>query len=141
MQFSQKSQYALRAVFELTKRRGTGPIRIADIADVQDIPRRFLESILAELRRGGFVRSQRGREGGYLLAKEPADLTVAEVLTYVEGPMGPIECLCGKSSNCALHGACVFEPMWARVHEAMLSVLGKTTFADLVAEEQQRTAA
>ena len=138
MQFSQKSQYALRALFELSKRKGNGPVRIADVAKAQDIPRRFLESILSELRRGGFVASHRGREGGYTMVCEPSETTVGDILRFVEGPMGPIDCICGKSTNnCTLRGKCVFEPMWVRVREAMLGVLQETTLASLMEEEKR----
>jgi len=137
MLFSQKSQYALRAVFELARRYGTGPVRIADVADAQDVPRRFLESILSELRRGGFVTSHRGREGGYMLARPPEDISVADILRYIEGPIGPIECLTGKDpAKCTLRGCCVFEQMWRRVGSAMEDVLGETTIAKLVAEDR-----
>ncbi len=138
MQFSQKSQYALRALFELAKRKGNGPVRIADVAEAQDIPRRFLESILSELRRGGFVASHRGREGGYTIVAEPNETTVGDILRFVEGPMGPIDCICGKNTTrCNLRGKCVFEPMWVKVRDAMLGVLQETTLASLMEEEKQ----
>ncbi len=73
MLVSQKSQYALRAVFELARRNGGLPVKIADIAEAQAIPQRFLEVIMNQLKQGGFVESRRGKRGGYLLARSAGD--------------------------------------------------------------------
>ena len=78
MLISQKDRYALRALFELAKRHGGRPIKVAEIAAAQAVPARFLEVILTELKQAGFVTSRRGRYGGYLLAREPADLTIGD---------------------------------------------------------------
>src|SRR5438309_5237955 len=86
MNISVKSDYALRALFDLASQSPGEPVKIADIARRQKIPQKFLELILASLKQGGFVESRRGAEGGYLLARSPGDLTVGEVLRFVEGP-------------------------------------------------------
>src|ERR1700692_3801408 len=86
MKISGKSEYALRAMFDLALRKPGEPVRIADIAGRQKIPQKFLELILANLKQAGFVESRRGAEGGYLLARPADSLTVGEVLRYVEGP-------------------------------------------------------
>ena len=90
MQLSQKCQYAIRAVFQLAKEHGGGPIKIADVAEAQAIPPRFLELILGELKQGGFTESRRGKRGGYLLARPPAQITVGDIIRFVEGPLGPV---------------------------------------------------
>jgi len=139
MFISQKCQYAIRAVFELAKRHGRGPVRIADVAEAQDIPVRFLEVILNQLKQGGFVASQRGSRGGYLLARPPAELTVGDVIRFVEGPLGPVVCAMGGSqTDCRLHGNCVFLPMWERVKAAVSGVYDQTTFQTLVEQEARR---
>ena len=103
---SQKCQYALRAIFDLAKHYGQGPVKIGDVAEAQAIPPRFLEVILSQLKQGGFVESRRGAEGGYLLARAPRQLVVGEVLRFVEGPLGPIVCVTGGSGEpCPIHGA------------------------------------
>jgi len=136
---SQKCQYALRAIFELAKRAGEGPVRIADIASAQAIPVRFLEVILSQLKQGGFVRSQRGNRGGYILARSPHTLAVGEVIRFLEGPLGPVVCAVGSSeSECPLYGDCVFLPMWEKVREAISAVYDNTTFQQLVEEEAQK---
>ncbi len=139
MLVSQKCQYGLRAVFELAKRAGQGPVKTAEIAEVQAIPKRFLEAILRQLKQGGFVDSVRGNEGGYVLARAADDLSVGEVLRFIEGPVGPVECVAEQSSpTCPLHGDCVFLPMWEKVREATEEIYDTTTFQDLVEEEKRK---
>jgi Rrf2 family transcriptional regulator, cysteine metabolism repressor len=133
---SQKCQYAIRAVFELTKRNGHTPVKIGDIADTQAIPPRFLEIILHQLKRGGFVQSRRGATGGYLLARRPQQLKVGEIIRFIEGPLAPVACMTDQSSpNCALSGNCAFIGMWNQVAVAMSDVYDRTSFQDLVENE------
>ena len=135
---NQKSQYALRAVFELAKRYGLGPARIGDIARRQAIPSRFLQAILHQLKRAGVVDSRRGTGGGYLLTREPGSLTVGEVLSLVQGPMVPVPCMVKGGDACAVYDDCVFLPMWRDIGDAIEAVLGKTTFQDLLDIEKAR---
>jgi len=136
---SQKCQYAIRAIFELARRHGEGPVRIGDIANAQAIPSRFLEVILGQLRQAGFVQSRRGAAGGYLLARQPSKLTVGEIVEFVEGPLVPVECMTGKASKeCSLSGNCVFLDMWKRAAKAVSDVYDRTSFQDLVDEETRR---
>jgi len=139
MVISQKCQYAVRAVFELSKRHGEGPVRIARVAEAQAIPVRFLEVILNQLKQGGFVLSQRGARGGYLLAGSPEELTVGDIIRFVEGPLGPVECAMGGSrTDCPLYGDCVFLPMWEKVRAAISGVYDQTTFQSLVEQDARR---
>lgn len=136
---SQKCQYALRALFELAKRSGLGPTKIAEVAEAQAIPPRFLEAILSQLKHGGFVESRRGAEGGYLLVRPPRGLTVGEVIRFVEGPIGPVGCVTGDpKEHCPLHGNCVFLGMWEKVRGAVSEVYDGTTLQDLVEEDRRR---
>ena len=137
MLISQKCQYGLRAILELAKRDDRTPVKVAEIADAQAIPARFLEGILGELRRGGFVESRRGASGGYLLARSPKDLTVGEVIGFLQGPIGPVHCLAGeRESRCPLYGRCAFLPMWEKAREALSNVFEGTTFAELVSADR-----
>jgi Rrf2 family protein len=86
LNISVKGEYALQALFDLASQKPGEPVKIADIARRQKIPQKFLELILASLKQGSFVESRRGAEGGYLLARRPNELTVGEVLRYIEGP-------------------------------------------------------
>lgn len=140
MLLSQKCQYALRAVFEMAKRVGEGPIKIEAIARVQSIPPRFLATILNQLKQGGFVESRRGAEGGYLLARSAEDLSVGEVIRFIEGPLAPVVCVTPKgASSCPLERKCVFMEMWAQAQAAMENVYDRTTFQELIEREIQRT--
>jgi Rrf2 family protein len=140
MLLSQKCQYALRASFHLAKHYGQGPVRIADIAEAQAIPKRFLEVILTELKQGGFVISHRGNEGGYALDRDPSGLSVGELIRFVEGPIGPVGCMAGDSrENCPLRGQCVFMPMWEKVRDQVENVYDSTTLQDLVERERAQT--
>lgn len=139
MVISQKCQYALRAVFELAKGDGRGPIKIAQIAEAQAIPKRFLEVILGELKQGGFVTSRRGSEGGYMLARAPGQLTVGEIIRFVQGPIGPVDCLERDArAKCPLYADCVFLPMWQETADAVSAVYDRTTFQALVDEDARR---
>ena len=131
MNVSQKSRYALKAVLELSFRFGQGPISISQIAKAQAIPARFLEAILAQLKRGGFVASRRGNEGGYMLARAPAEVSVGDVLRVLQGP--PLSTLCANhpQAECP-HGAdCVFVKLWERACAAVETVYDSTNFQDM----------
>jgi len=140
MQVTQKSLYALRAVFELAKSIDQGPMKIAEIAKAQVIPQRFLESILTQLKQAGFVESCRGNDGGYVLIPSPEDLTVGHIMKYIQGPIGPTACLIEKSraKECSLRNNCIFRDMWKKIHNAILDVYNNTTFGDLVQQEKQQ---
>jgi len=136
MPISQKTQYAVRAVFELAKRQGRGATKISEIAEAQAIPQRFLENILNHLKGGGFVESVRGKEGGYLLARPAQELTVGKILRFVEGPLSPVECMVdGKKVPCSMYGHCAFRSLWKRAEKALEEVYDGTTFEELVVEE------
>jgi Rrf2 family protein len=132
MHNSVKGEYALQAVLDLASRRPGEPIRIADIAQRQKIPQKFLELILASLKQGGFVESRRGAEGGYLLARPAESLTVGEILRYVEGPRH------GKGSDRRKGSATPFSDMWERVDKAIGDVVDQTTFAGLLRAWQEK---
>jgi Rrf2 family cysteine metabolism transcriptional repressor len=118
---SVKSEYALRAMFDLAAQPAGESVKIADIARREQIPQKFLELILAGLKQGGFVESRRGADGGYRLARPADQITVGEVLAYVQ------------SRKTAKHaGPNAFGDLWKRVDAAVSSVLDRTTFAELV---------
>jgi len=134
MNISVKSEYALKAVFDLasqylvTQGAAMTPIKIADIAKRQKIPQKFLELILAGLKQNGFVDSRRGAEGGYLLARAPDSITVGEVLRAVEN----------LKSTSRQTADDPFADIWQRVDLAVSDVLDRTSFAELAREWQQK---
>ena len=136
----QKTQYALRAIFELARQHGRGPIKIAEIARTQALPMRFLEVILSQLKQGGFVGSQRGSEGGYFIVRDPHDLTIGELMRFLQGPISPVACLTDdRKDRCSLYGECVFLPMWEKVRLAISQVYDNTTFQDLVDQAERKS--
>ena len=91
MRLSRKSEYACLALIDLAQHCGERYIRTADISTRKKIPRKYLEQILLILKRGGYVRSARGADGGYMLAKDPAKVSVAEILRLMDGPLAPVQ--------------------------------------------------
>lgn len=139
MSVSSKCYYALRAIYALAEHGGPEPLKVAEIAQQQQIPVRFLEVILSQLKGGGFVQSRRGAEGGYRLARPADQLTVGEVMRYVDGPIAPVDCVSqSRPKVCEFHGECHFFGFWGRVRQAISDVVDRTTFADLVRETQER---
>jgi Rrf2 family transcriptional regulator, cysteine metabolism repressor len=139
MSVSSKCYYAIRAVYALAEHSGTEPMKIAEIADREQIPIRFLEVILGQLKGGGFVQSRRGAEGGYRLAKPADHITVGQVMRFVDGPIAPVDCVSqSRPKECEFHGECHFFGFWGRVRQAISDVVDKTTFADLIRENLDR---
>lgn len=140
MNVSSRCYYAVRAIYALSEHPGTTPMKIAEIAGREQIPVRFLEAILNQLNGGGFVQSRRGAEGGYLLARPADGLTVGEILRYVDGPIAPVDCVSqSRPKECEFHGACPFFGFWGRIRQAISEIVDRTTFADLVRENRNRS--
>ncbi len=134
MKISKKCQYALKAVFELAWRDQGEPIRTYEIAEAQNISPRFMEIILNELKHGGFVDSRRGTDGGYMLARDARDLTIREIIEYIEGPIS----LAQNSDDTASVGNEALAEFWQEVNNAIEEVCDKRTFADLVEIERAK---
>ncbi|MBD2770952.1 Rrf2 family transcriptional regulator [Iningainema tapete] len=136
MELSCKSEYALLALLELAINYQNGePLQIRQIAAQQNIPDRYLEQLLAMMRRGGLVKSQRGSKGGYLLAREPWKITLFEVLGCLEGL--DIR-TCDDDSKLATVDSDVVEEIWQEARKAANCVLQKYTLADLCEKRDSR---
>lgn len=132
MRVSAKADYALRACVELAAAEGTGPVKGDRIAQAQGVPLKFLENILGDLRQAGLVRSQRGTEGGYWLARPAAEITLAAVIRAVEGPLAAVRGV--RPDSVEYHGSS--EPLrdvWIAVRASLRSVLEEVTLADVAA--------
>ena len=125
---SVKAEYALQAIFDLALQKPSVPIKIADIAERQRIPQKFLELILASLKQGGFVESRRGAEGGYLLARPANSILIGDVLRFVEN----------KKSRRRTESP--FVDIWRRVDENIAEVTDHTNFGDLARQWQEQRA-
>lgn len=133
MLITRKEQYALRAIYELARYEGQGPLKVSEIAGAHGLPKSFLEVILGELKRKGLVSSKRGYHGGYTLIRKPAEIMVGEVFRAVQGRMVTIKCSnCETVENCSHHGQCTFLPMWRNVQRAVVDVYDGTSIEDLL---------
>lgn len=133
MSLSQKCQYAVRAILELSMQYGSKAVSAGDIAERQAVPRRFLEIILNELKPSGLLDSRRGKQGGYYLTVPPDQITVGSVIRLVDGPLEPVRCT-GDAANpgCPLMDCCCLIELWAEAREAVEKVYDGITFATLV---------
>lgn len=138
MKISKKCQYALKAVFELAWRNTGKPVKIREIADAQRISPRFMEVILNELKHGGFVESKRGNEGGYTLARDAKDLTVREVIEYVQGPISLVPNGTKTFEGITCFGDEAFKEFWQELNNVVSEACDNKTFADLVGFEQAK---
>jgi Rrf2 family transcriptional regulator, cysteine metabolism repressor len=124
---SSKSPYAVRALCELTRAGGSGPVPIGEIARRRDIPVQFLEGLFATLRRAGILHSQRGVKGGYTFARPPEDVTILEVVEALEGPLGAEAPAAG--------------PIWVDAVETVRRQLGELTIAEVARREAEAAGA
>jgi Rrf2 family protein len=131
---SQKAKYALRALSALARAEAGEPLQISDIADRQNIPKKFLEQILLDLKRNGMVASRRGKQGGYLLLRPADEITYGEVLRLIDGPIAPLPCLSltayRRCEDCNGESDCEVRHVFARVADETRAVLFSTTIAD-----------
>ena len=138
MLVTQKKQYALRAIFELAKRREDQPMKAAEIAEVQSIPLRFLEVIMGQLKRGGIVDSKRGLFGGYTLIQAPDQIRVGDIFRMLDKEDDTETCMaCTSKGNCPFLGDCVFMELWDQAQQAMDAVYDQTTVQALLEKEKK----
>ena len=132
-----KTGYALRALLELAKAQKNGVrwMAVKQILAVQSMPRDFLEKILGELRAAGIVRSSRGRNGGYALAKPAGRITVKSVVDVLEKPLRMLKCV--VSEKCPRFGDCAVKFIWYRVNDVINRELSKLTLKDLMEMERK----
>jgi Rrf2 family protein len=138
MKISYKGDYALKAVLDLAINYDRELVTTHDMAKRIDTPIKFLEQILLDLKKGGFVESRRGKVGGYLLAKPPAQLTVGEIIRFIEGPTEPISCARQGYSECADIYKCVFRKIWQDVARATSGIIDNITFEQLVSQANSK---
>jgi Rrf2 family protein len=130
---SAKADYALRACIQLAAAEGEGHVKGERIAQAQEVPPKFLENILGDLRQAGLVRSQRGTEGGYWLARPASEITLADVIRAVEGPLANVRGV--RPDSVTYPGAA--EPLrqvWIAVRASLRSVLEAVTLADVAGQ-------
>ncbi len=133
MRLTARSEYGLLALIDLGVRYGDGPVSARGVAERQGIPLKFLEQLLAAMRKAGLVSACRGARGGFALTRDPARISVLEVVEALEGSLAPTSCdggqLCGRSGACAAAG------VWSKATEALRDVFTTTSIGDLCSRQ------
>ena len=132
MRVSAKELYGLRAMSELARHYGQGPVSLTEVARTQGISQAYLEQIAIELRRAGLLHSQRGTQGGYTLAQAPQAITAGDVIRALAGSILPIQCMAEqKCTPCEREGICSTRGIWELVRDRLVDTLDSITLADL----------
>ncbi|BDV41682.1 Rrf2 family transcriptional regulator [Geotalea uraniireducens] len=133
MKLSTKSRYGLRAIFDIAYNSGSLPAQVQDISRRQGISPRYLEQIFQNLKRAGILRSKRGPQGGYCLAKKPEEITVAEILVATERDINLVECAGRrkKRDECTFDGSCVTQELWSQAGAKLMDYFSGITVKDL----------
>jgi Rrf2 family protein len=134
MRLSTKSRYGLRALFDMAYHAGTLPAQIKDISRRQNISPRYLEQIFQDLKKAGLLKSRRGPQGGYLLARKPHEITVMDVIHATEGEMALVDCVKsvrGNKPSCEFDNQCITQQVWAEASRKLNEYLGTVTIKDL----------
>ncbi len=134
MKLSQRGEYALRALLVLGLHHDEGVVPIQTISDEQNIPKKFLEQILNDLKRTGAIESKRGIAGGYRLARPPQDVTLASIIRHLEGALAPISCVSERfyeKCSCPSEARCAIRNVMKEVREKVVEIMEKVTVADL----------
>ena len=130
MRVPMKVDYGVRALVDLAQQGNERPVRTAEIAQRQHIPEPYLDQVLTTLNKFGFIRSRRGPRGGHLLARDPAGITLSDVVATLEGRTAPLDCIT-DADDCVLSGSCTQRDIWRGVEEAIQTVLNATTVWEL----------
>jgi Rrf2 family protein len=137
---SQKARYAVHALIVLAEEGDDEPMMIADIAERARVPRKFLEQILLELKKRGIVRSVRGRSGGYLMGRDPKNISFADVLRVIDGPIALSPCASltayTKCSDCVDEKTCSIRKVLLAARDATASVLESRTLASMLSKRK-----
>lgn len=134
MKISYKCDYALKTLLELAKNYNSKLLTIKELSKNLDIPQKFLEQILLELKKGGFANSKRGAIGGYYLEKSPNKIILGEVIRFIEGPLEPIACVNKNYKGCREINSCVFRNIWQRTAQAIYKIIDTVNFEDLLSD-------
>ncbi|HXJ20036.1 MAG TPA: Rrf2 family transcriptional regulator, partial [Polyangia bacterium] len=135
---SRKARYALRALYALAADDARGPVLIADLAERENIPRKFLETILLELKNAGILKSKKGKGGGYALARTAEQITMGQVIRVIDGPLAPIPCASERAyvrcEECTDESTCGTRQVMKKVRDAIAAILDSTTLSDVLAQ-------
>jgi Rrf2 family protein len=140
---SKKTKYGLQALLILAREYGRGPILIAELAERDRIPKKFLESILLQLKNAGILGSRKGKGGGYFLARDPSQITMGRAVRVLEGPLAPVPCVSEtayqKCQECDDEASCGIRLVMKDVRDAIADILDHTTLQEVVARSSAAT--
>lgn len=136
MMISTKGRYALRIMVDLAQHDGDLPVSVREIAQRQDISGKYMEQIISVLTRAGLLRSVRGAQGGYHLAKGPDEITVGMILRATEGDLAPAECVGSGGQRCERSGICPSKAVFEKVYSAINQVIDGVLLLDLMPEQE-----
>jgi Rrf2 family transcriptional regulator, cysteine metabolism repressor len=137
MKLSTKGRYGVKAMFELALHHGDEPVSIKTIAEKQNISEYYLEQLFAGLRKAKLIKSVRGAQGGYVLAKPPVDITVADILNVLEGPIEISECITDEDSSCSNVNYCATRLLWIKVSDSVNQVINSISLQDMINDYYQ----
>lgn len=133
MRLSTKGRYGVLAMVELALQFGEGPVSIKEIAEKQNFSDSYMEQLFSTLKNAGLVKSMRGARGGYVLARDPSDITVGEIIRALEGPIELAECVGGNESfTCVKSPECVTRGLWKDVSDSISNVIDHRSLKDLL---------
>ena len=132
MKISTRGRYALRTMVDLAQHSGDGLVTLKDVAARQELSQKYLEQIVTQLSKAGFVRGTRGPQGGYRLSRDPKEYSVAEILEQVEGSLAPVECLEADVNTCERCSSCATVDMWTGLYKVVTDYLGNISLQDVV---------
>ena len=138
---SSKAKYGLKAMVYLARSEGRGPVLIADVAEAERIPKKFLDTILLELKNHGLLQSKKGKGGGYTMARPSARIMVGEIVRILDGPLAPVQCVSRtayrRCDDCPDESACAVRAVMQDVRDAISAILDNTSLADMSARSNR----
>ena len=139
MKLSTKGRYGLRAVLDLAMNGKNEAVALSGVAERQDISISYLEQLIAKLKKAGIVNSIRGAQGGYMLAKNPAEISVGDILRALEGDLNPVDCaeIIGKGSSCTGADLCVTKYVWMRISDSINNTVDTMKLSELIEESEK----
>ncbi|MGI6449492.1 MAG: RrF2 family transcriptional regulator [Desulfitobacteriia bacterium] len=138
MRFSTRGRYGVHIMVDLAQHADEGPISLKSVAERQKLSEHYLEQLIPELRKAGLVKSIRGSQGGYILAKRPEDILIGDVIRVLEGPIAPVECTNQLGLDCCEKtDFCVTREVWVKVRDSINNVVDSITLADLIKDTEK----
>ena len=135
MKLSTRGRYGLRAMFRLALCDGGEPVPLNAVAQAENIPEAYLEQLMPTLKKAGLVRSVRGAQGGYVLARSPNEISVGDILRPLEGDFAPSACMSGDGQDvCAMQGVCTSRIVWERLKDGINEVMDGITLSDMLSD-------